>query len=147
MLTWAGSLILNANITSRFQKKFMFGLMQDFKIQCLFAVLSLFVFGRIGLFSIVSNLVFGPLFSIALIANISLFFISSETSIAQQIVSSQMELLGLVRQLAGVQSAYPWLTISLFDSMRGLTWATDAIVAVFIFWLIQKIKAKSDQDP
>ncbi|MCX6126798.1 MAG: ComEC/Rec2 family competence protein [Proteobacteria bacterium] len=141
LLTWTGSLILNAHITSRFRKSMWFALKQDVVIQLSFAVASVLVFGQIGVFSIAANILMAPLFSAALWLNFGLFFFGYGTGFAKFAIDFQMLLLAVARRLSSTQMEYSGLTVycpKMFSISTPIGQACIACLILFLIWRIYR---------
>lgn len=142
LLTWFGSLILSAGMTSRYRRSIWFSLRQDVYIQAAFAILSLVIFGRLGLLSIFANLVFGPIFSVFLVGNLGLFWLDHRSFISTSIVSLQMWTLDVVRRLAAFQQEYPFLTIRCPDFLNVAEPSGKMVLFAALVVLVSKVKRR-----
>lgn len=144
-LSWSGSLILSGILRSHFRKSWIAIFRERLLIQCIFAMLSLVVFGSLGLGSILANLMFGPLFSVLLPADLIVLFGAPNSVIAHILVEFQMKVLQFIRDMDVWQLDHPWMMFSLKNWLPKDSPWLKALQGLFLMGLIGRVYVRTRQ--
>ena len=147
LLTWFGSLNLTANRTSHFRKSVFYIFAESVKIQSIFFLISLSVFGAASVWSILANLTLLPVFSLFLICDFIIMIGGSSNYFTTTLIEWQMDFLSFIRNSWSYLSEHHNLILTFnFDKNQAAIGKKLLITALLALVAAKIIKNVEDNE-